>query len=255
MNAPAIAESAPTSPASPERKAQVETLLKGILEHMAYPARLELKDMPDGGIGVAVHFEGDLPGITPSKRSWLVDCIQFLVNKSLNRPNLEKRWVTLGVDAFPEPRGQRPEPQAQPQPAAAQPRRLEPVKNQAQVKGPPPGRGQTPARAQEPRQPAPRNDGRGQHVDEHKLEPAEDPVVTRVFTALAEKAAKSGRLYAVMALSVDDRARALKAISKVKGVSAKVEGEGHWRRLTLTPEKLVPLPTRQQVMPDYDEEE
>lgn len=243
------------TPASPERKAQVEELVKGILQHMEYPARLEMKDMPDGGIGIALHFEGELPGITVGKqRSWLVDCIQFLVNKAINRPNVEKRWVSLGVNAFPEPRPDRPEKKdAQPQQPAAPKASAPPPangqkKNEAKPNGPPP-------RKEQEKHERPQKPPRGHEPDERSLEVKDDPALAKLFTTLAEKSAKTGRIYGVMSLSAEDRARALKAASAVKGVTAKTEGEGHWRRVTFTPEKLTPMPSKKQVMPDYDDEE
>lgn len=241
----------PVTPASPERKTQVEALVRGILQHMDYPARMDLKDMPDGGIGIALHFDGELPGIVPSKpRSWLVDCIQFLVNKAINRPNVEKRWVSLGVNAFPEPRADKPPREAkEPAPSAPQ---------APQAKTPPRGekasaKKEAPKeeRREERRDERPRRN----EPDEKSLEVKADPALTKLFATLAEKSAKTGRLYAVMSLNADDRARALQAAAGVKGVTVKTEGEGHWRRVTFTPEKLTPMPSKKQVMPDYDEEE
>lgn len=240
MSPPAPASS--VTPASPERKAQVEALVKGILQHMDYPARLETKDMPDGGIGIALHFEGELPGITAGKsRSWLIDCVQFLVNKAINRPNVEKRWVSLGVNAFPEPRPEPPAPKASaPTPANGK------QKADAKSDGAPTKKEQQPDRPQR---------SRSNEPDERTLEVKDDPALTKLFTAMAEKAAKLGRVYGVMLLSKDDRARALKAGAAVKGVTVKAEGEGHWRRVTFTPDKVTPMPSRKQVMPDYDDEE
>ena len=103
----------------PDKRPQVETLLADVFRLMEYPAKLDFKDMPDGSLGVAVHFEGELPGITPGKRSYLVDCVQFWLNKVVNRPTVPRRWVNLGVDAFPEPRmpGQPREPREPREPA------------------------------------------------------------------------------------------------------------------------------------------
>ncbi len=253
MTAVAAAVPVISGPASPERKAEVETLVQGILKHMDYPARLELKDMPDGGIGIALHFEGELPGITVGKqRSWLVDCIQFLVNKAINRPNVEKRWVSLGVNAFPEPRPERNEKQAPVAKPSAPQQQVAATPANGAKKAPPknePPQKNTAKPVREP--PPPRN----REPDERAIEVKEDPAMAKLFTALAEKSVKSGRIYAVMSLSTDDRARALKAAGAVKGVSAKTEGEGHWRRVTFTPEKLTPMPSKKQVMPDYDDEE
>ncbi|MDX2009690.1 MAG: hypothetical protein SFW67_05855 [Myxococcaceae bacterium] len=264
MSEPAIATDVVAvmvgTPASPERKAQVTSLVEGILKHMEYPARLELKDMPDGGIGIAVHFDGgELPGITPGKRSWLLDCIQFLVNKAINRPQVEKRWVSLGANAFPEPRPPRPEkePPAPKASAPARPAAQTPPAGAASAKAPP-----MKANGAAPKAESGKDAGhseakgrRGHDADERALEVKDDPALTKLFATLAEKSAKTGRLFAVMSLSADDRARALKAAAAVKGVSVRAEGEGYFRRVTFTPEKLTPMPSKKQVMPDYDDEE
>jgi len=236
------------TPAPPERKAQVESLVKGILAHMDYPARMETKDMPDGGIGIALHFEGELPGIVQGKpRSWLVDCIQFLVNKAINRPNVEKRWVSLGVNSFPEPRPEKSEKPEKPEkkdPAPA-PKPSVPT-NGAK----PTAKAEAPSAPKKEERRSSRNE-----VDERSLEVKEDPALTKVFGALAQKSAKTGRFYAVMSLSAEDRARALKAAEGIKGVTVKPEGEGIWRRLTFIPATPTPMPSKKQVMPDYDDEE
>ena len=59
---------------------------------------------------MAVHFEGEVPGVVAGKKSYLIESLQFLVNKVVNRPNTERRWVTLGVGAFPEPKPAAPPP-------------------------------------------------------------------------------------------------------------------------------------------------
>ena len=244
-----------------DKRQQVETLLTDVFKLMEYPAKLDFKDMPDGSLGVAVHFEGELPGITPGKRSYLIDCVQFWLNKVVNRPNVPRRWVNLGVDAFPEARmpGQPREPREprEPSPSAPQaaapsrekqPRReREPRGEQprAESKKPEP-RASTPPQQQQPR--------RAKDADERSLTPAADPFLTAAGKQLAEKSAKHGRLYGVMLLTPDTRALMLKAADEVKGVAAKAEGEGHWRRLVLTPEKLTVI-AKKQVMPDYDDEE
>jgi len=51
-----------------------------------------------------VHFDAEVPGVVAGKKSYLIDSLQFLVNKVVNRPNTERRWVTLGVGGFPEPK-------------------------------------------------------------------------------------------------------------------------------------------------------
>ena len=238
----------------PDKRAQVETLLTDVFRLMEYPARLEFKDMPDGSLGVAVFFEGELPGITAGKRSYLVDCVQFWLNKVVNRPNVPRRWVNLAVDAFPEARmqGQPREPKEAAVPvqaAAAAPREPKPQKPQAA----PAAKPAAPPRASTP--PAPvQQSQRRRDADERSLSPAADPSLTAAGRSLAEKSAKHGRLYGVMLLTPDARALMLKAADGVKGVTAKAEGEGHWRRLVMVPEKPAGI-AKKQVMPDYDDEE
>lgn len=256
-----------TATSTPEdKRPQVEALLADVFKLMEYPARLEFKDMADGSLGVAVHFDGELPGITPGKRSYLVDSVQFWLNKVVNRPNVPRRWINLGVGDFPPPRqnGQpaQPPPSAPPQ-AAAAPRASAPPAaapaTAAQPKGLQKGKpaNDKPAaqKAHGKGEPAPQHEPRrGREPDERSLKPEQDPVVSALGTELAQKAVKHGRLYGVMLMKPEARALVLQAADAVKGVAAKAEGEGHWRRVVFTPEKLVPL-LKKQVMPDYDDEE
>lgn len=243
MNAPATAAPQPIT------QPQVEGLLNDVFKLMEYPATLEFKDMTDGSLAVAVHFSGELPGITPGKRSYLLDQVQFWLNKVVNRPNVPRRWVNLGVNAFPEPRQQQQQ----------QPKEPVTAKVPAPVASAPAARASAggavaakkPAAAPPP---APVVKHESKRVDERTLTPAPNPAWTAVAKLLAEKSAKHGRLYGVMGLTADQRALMLQATDGMKGVTAKAEGEGHWRRLVMTPEKLTVIP-KKQVMPDYDDEE
>jgi hypothetical protein len=117
-----------------DKRETSEKLLAEVFRLMEYPAKLEFKDMPDGSLGVNVHFEaGELPGVTPGKRSFLVDSVQFWLNKVVNRPNTPRRWVNLAVDGWPEPRHQQP------------------PKEQTPSNGTPPAPGRPRARAEEGR--------------------------------------------------------------------------------------------------------
>jgi len=232
----------------PLHRVEAEALLEGLFRLMDYPARLDFKDLPDGALGVAVHFEGELPGVQPGKRSYLVDCIQFLVNKAVNRPNLPRRWVNLGVDAFPEPRGQGPGPR-QPEPSGAAPASApSPVAAAA-----PAARAPAPARAARNPQPARAAPPKAPPPPEAPAV-AEDPTWTRLGQSLAERSARLGRVYGVMLLSSDDRVRLQRAAQGVAGVNAKLEGDGHWRRVVLTPPTVTPL-VKKHVMPDWDDDE
>ncbi|MGV3623262.1 MAG: hypothetical protein ACO1OB_20750 [Archangium sp.] len=219
------------------KREQTEALLADVFKLMEYPAKLEFKDMTDGSLGVAVHFDGELPGITAGKRSYLLDSVQFWLNKVVNRPNVPRRWVNLGVNSFPEPRAAQGE----------KPERVEKAEKPVAKKEAAPV-----AKKEAPAKPAPQQQSK--KVDERTLKPAADPLFTAAGKLLAEKSAKLGRIYAVMGLSNDQRALMLQAADGVKGQTSKAEGEGHWRRFTVTPEKLTVI-SRKQVMPDYDDED
>lgn len=239
---------------------RVEALLGDVFKLMEYPAKLEFKDMTDGSLGVAVHFEGELPGITAGKRSYLVDCVQFWLNKVVNRPNQPRRWVNLGVNAFPEPRQQ--QQQQQPAPVANGEAAPKPAAAPADAKKPEASaKPAAPAKKDEKKPDAKKGDRRDEgprkrepQVDERTLKPAPDAAFTAAGKLLAEKSAKLGRVYGVMGLTADQRALMLQAADAVKGQKAKSEGEGHWRRFVVVPEKLTVIP-KKQVMPDYDDED
>jgi predicted RNA-binding protein Jag len=237
--------SAPAAASGPDKRPAVEGLLTDIFRLMEYPVRLDFKDLADGSLGVALHVEGEQPGMTPGKRSFLVDSVQFLVNKAVNRPNVPRRWVNLAVNGFPEPRGERApaEAAASPQPSAPAPA---PAAAKAPAKAP-----AVPEKKAEPRdeRKPERRDG-----DEASLKVTPDADWTRAAQALAEKSAKLGRPYGLLLLSTEDRARVVQAAAGVTGVTVRAEGEGLWRRVAFKPATLTPMPKRS-AMPDYDDDE
>jgi predicted RNA-binding protein Jag len=225
---PAPATSTQTTP---ERRALALRVVGEILQHMEAPSRLEGKEAPDGGIAIAVYPETPLAGVQAGKRSHVVDAIQFLANKICNRGGSDKRWITLGVGGFPEPR------------AAQQPaKRQEPAPRPAAA----------PAAA--PRAPAARAASpSSSSSDERTLEVGEDAELSAAARSMAEKAAGFGRYFAIVPMTVEDRARVLKATAGVPGVKVSVEGEGRNRRVVFTPEKPQPMPKKK--LPDYGEDE
>jgi hypothetical protein len=168
-----------------ERRAQVEQLLGDIFRLAEWPAKVELRDGTDGGIAVAVHFDGEVPGVVAGKKSYLVESLQFLVNKVVNRPGFEKRWVTLGIGGFPEPKAPQPSaPAPPPGPKASAPKQQQ--HQQPRASAPPKGSGPraVPAPAAAPR--------------EEEPEVALTPEWSALGKLLAAKATKHGRQYAVM---------------------------------------------------------
>lgn len=246
------------SPASPgtggDTRGRVERLLTDILGLMGYPARLEFQDASDGSLAVALHFEaGPPPGVENGKRSQVVDSLQFLLNKMLHRPGVERRWVLLGAGVFPEPR-----PRKEPQPpvaapaasAAPAPRPPAPPKAQAPAPAPAPA----PAKAARAPTPPAAPPTRRTEADERTVEVSEDAVLKEAARQLAGKSASLGRFYAIAAMKLEDRARVLKAVEGVTGVAVAGEGEGRCRRVVFTPDKPAPLP-RKLLLPDDDEDD
>jgi predicted RNA-binding protein Jag len=258
-----VTEQAPSQTAAPtppgDTRVRAQKLLTDILGLMGFPARLEFQDASDGSLAVALHFEAGLPpGVENGKRSQVVDSLQFLLNKMLHRPGVERRWVLLGAGVFPEPRP-RKEPQAL-APAgqangAAAPRPPAPARAPAPAPAPAApakasARPQAPAPAAMPPQPQ----ARRAEADERTVEVSEDAALKEAARKLAGKSASLGRFYALAGMKLEDRARVLKAVEGVAGVAVTGEGEGRCRRVVFTPEKPAPLP-KKMLLPDDDEDD
>lgn len=243
--------------AGPDKRVQVEKLLSDIFSLMEYPTRLDFKDAEDGGIAVALHFDGEVPGVTAGKKSYLVDSIQFLVNKVVNRPNTEKRWVSLGVGAFPEPRqqGGQPQPAAPVGANAEKPAASTAAAAPAKKGGHGKQNGGPDAAAKTAPPPPKRSSPRPHGPDELSMEVSADAKLTKLGKLLAEKAAKHGRHYAVLGLTVEDRARLLQAAKPVAGVTVKAEGESYLRRATILSAKPNPMPKKAAMMLPHDDDE
>ena len=221
-----------------ERRAQAVAALEQLLRAMDIPATLETKDMPDGGISIAVTPSVELAGVVSGRRSPVGDALQYLVNKLVNKPGQERLWVAIGLGAHPEPRGQRPA-----RPVAAAPAAM------TNGSAPPAPVGRA---APAPKSAAP---ARSQDVDERTLVVDEDPPFDRAARVLAERSASSGRIYAVVTLGATERGRLLKVADAVDGVGARAEGEGRLRRVVLTPDKMVPMPRQRLPVDDLPEDD
>lgn len=241
--------------AASDKRPQVQALLTDIFALMSLPVRLDFTDLPDGSLGVALHVDGEHPDLAPSKRNNVVDSIQFLVNKVVNRPNAPRRWVNLGLNDFPQPR-KAPRPLAVPGipgvPAVA------PV---AAISAPHAVAGRSSEAQQAPRGKAPAQPTpvpRASPAPANQLQPPTpvsiDPVWAALGKALAQKSVALGRSYGVMRLSAEARASMVQACAGLPGLAVKSEGEGPWRRVAFRPEKLTPLP-KKNVMPDYGDGE
>lgn len=222
-------EDALAAPAAEDRRAQATAVLRDLLRLAEVPATLDVKDGADGGISIALMLTQEVPGVTGGRRGTFLDALQFLVNKLTHRPGVERRWVSLGLGEHPAPRGARPSPEAGPSARPSPVQRQAPMARATVDATPVAPQALSPVEAPPP--PVP-------------LEVPEDAELTLAARTLAEASARTGRFYAVAALSLDDRARILRAVADVPGVRAVPEGEGRLRRLVFTPEKPVPMPRR-----------
>jgi hypothetical protein len=222
-----------TAPA-PDKRAEAVKVAGELLSLMDLAHSLEIKDADDGGLSLAVKLEAEFA--PAQKRSPFTDAFQLLVNKLVNRPGQDRRFIAIGFGGHPPPRPPRQAQQAQATPAPlAAPAAAAPAPSPA-----PPARKPAPP-------PAPRAE------DESALSPAEDPALTAEIRKLAELSARLGRFYALAAVGPEDRARVLKAAAGVPGVKVGAAGEGRNRRVVFTPDKPVAMPRR--TLPADDDEE
>jgi predicted RNA-binding protein Jag len=225
-----------------DRAALAASVLSELLRLADVPATLDVRPSQDGGISIAMLLGCEVPGVAAGRRGTFVDALQFLVNKLTHRPGSERRWVSLGVGDHPAPRPARgPKPGAEsnggPRSSAGAPRT-------------------SPAGPAKPApEPAPAPEARPAPPEESTLEVPEDAELSAAARALGEASARTGRYYGVVALSVEDRSRMLRAVAGVAGVRASSEGEGRFRRLVLTPERPTPMPRRVHPADDLDDEE
>ncbi|HZX40675.1 MAG TPA: hypothetical protein VFE93_02475, partial [Myxococcaceae bacterium] len=76
-----------------DRREQAVALLEQLLRSMDVPATLDTRDLPDGTISISVTPEVELPGVAVGRRTPLADALQYLVNKLVNKPGQERRWI------------------------------------------------------------------------------------------------------------------------------------------------------------------
>jgi predicted RNA-binding protein Jag len=222
-----------------ERRAQAVELLEQLLRTMDVTASLDVKDLPDGSVSIAVMPAVELPGVPLGRRSPVGDALQYLLNKLVNRPGLERRWIAVGLGAHPEPRGHKA---PRPVPVAA------PVTMPNGGNGPPvAARPAPPHRAVAQARPV--------ETDERSLASDTDPEFDAAAQELAARSVSSGRVYAIVTLGAVERGRLLKVADTVAGVTARAEGEGRLRRLVLTPDKVVPMPRQRLPVEDLPEDD
>jgi predicted RNA-binding protein Jag len=208
---------------------QAEQVLAEILERMEWQAKLELKDAEDGGISVALHPEQELPGVQAGKRSIVVDSLQLMVNKIVNRQPSGRRWIAIGIGGHPPPRPDRT-----------------PKKSTTST---PPATGVVAARA------APREvSAVPSETDERSLQVTADPALAATVQQLAERSAALGRFYAIFGMGKEERAQVVQTLAGSHGCVVSIEGEGRQRRVLFTPAKPTAMPKRMFPLDDDEDE-
>jgi predicted RNA-binding protein Jag len=248
--------------------AQAGEVLGEMLRLIGLRARVDVKDVPardaeadrpatPASISVALHLEEVVPGIVAGKRSQIVDAVQFLANKIVNR-GVEKRWINIGIGSHPEPRipGQKPQRQSTLQ--AKQPARA-PVAGPSGEAAPVVAPGSRPqAEARQAREKASPEAKPKRAVqtegDESQLEVADDAAIQRLGRLLGEKSSQFGRHFGIFPMSGAERVNLERGASGVAGTTVKMEGEGRHRRVAFVPANPKPMPKRS-ALPDYDVED
>ncbi len=217
-------------------------MLGELFSLMGYGAKLDVKDAEDGSLSVAVTLDAELPANQGGRRSSVMDAVQYLVNKRLNRAPDVRRWINLGLGEHPSPRA--PKPPRAAAPAAAPAVAAAPVAaSSSPVAAPVPRAAAAP--------PAPRA-ARSAASDEAKLEVTPDEALADAARALAEASARLGRTYALVGMTAEDRARVVQAVKGMPGMTVKAEGDGRNRRVALLPEKPTAMP--RQRLPGLDDD-
>jgi len=231
---------------------EVTSVLGKLLALSGFKARLETQDAADGALSVAVHFDPVPAGIQAGRRTPLMESLQFLTNKLVNRPgSTSRRWVALGAMGHPPPRGAPGTRAAKAAPAAAPAG----VPSAAAPAGVPSAATPPPARAAAPVSPGarPQHEGQAGRTDERSLTVEPDAALAEASRRLAGSAAALGRYYVLFPMGEQDRARVVQASAGIAGVRVSCEGEGRHRRVVFKPDAPAPLP--KQTLPDYDDED
>lgn len=230
--------------------AEVTAVLGNLLRLSGLEAELDVQDAADGSLSVAVNFDPVPPGIQAGRRTPLMESLQFLTNKLVNRPgSASRRWVALGAMGHPPPR---PAPGTRPAKGQAQAQ----ARGAAGAQAPAASTAEVPVKAptEKAQQPARSpHEGAAARSDERSMSVEPDAALGEASRRLSENAAKLGRYYVLFPMKEEDRARVVQAAAGTPGVRVSCEGEGRHRRVVFKPDAPTPLP--KQTLPDYDDED
>jgi spoIIIJ-associated protein len=77
--------------------------VEGVLERLGVKATVEAKEATDAIALSMTGVQGGEPfGLEPTRRSQVLEAIQYLANKAVNRDPNDRKWVTVDVGGFRE---------------------------------------------------------------------------------------------------------------------------------------------------------
>lgn len=92
----APAEAAPSTAPNPAKAAAARELVAGIFERMGVKAELAVDDRADG-IHLTADVKAGAEALGPGRRGGVVESINYLVNKALNREEEGRKWIFVAV--------------------------------------------------------------------------------------------------------------------------------------------------------------
>lgn len=94
-------DATPNSPSTADRSAKSKEILGEILRLMGVEAKLEAKEEGDHiAIAVTASKEGEEMGLRAGHRTQVLDALQVVLNRALNRQNEPRRFVSVDVGDF-----------------------------------------------------------------------------------------------------------------------------------------------------------
>lgn len=90
-------EKAPPVVADPLLAPRAQEILEGILQKMSFECQVTAKETPEK---IILNIEGDGSGLLIGKRGQNLDAIQYILNKSINRADTERKMIMVDSEAY-----------------------------------------------------------------------------------------------------------------------------------------------------------
>ncbi len=76
---------------------KAKEILEGILQKMSFECQITMQETPEK---IILNIEGDGSGLLIGKRGQNLDAIQYILNKSINRADAERKMITVDSEAY-----------------------------------------------------------------------------------------------------------------------------------------------------------